>query len=330
MKAITALTRITTLLASALLTSALLHAPAHAQAYPAKPVRVIVPFPAGGIVDILARAVTDKIATNWGTPIIVEAKPGAGALVGTEAVATAAPDGYTFLVGTIATAVGPLLNPQFKYDMRKDFVAVGMFASAPNVFVVPASLPVSSMKELVDAARNSPGKLNYAHAGAGSTNHLPVEFLKMSRKLFIVPIPYRGQPPAITDLLSGQIQLFCGAPALLAQHVKAGKLKALAVTSSKRLDDLPGVPTLAESGFGDVVGGSGWFGFVAPAGTPPAIVRRFNEEMNKALKSPDVIERLQKAYAFAEGGTPEEFTKHLNEEGARWTKLVKDANIKAD
>ena len=330
MKATTALTRIPTLLASALLTAALLHAPAHAQAYPAKPVRVIVPFPAGGIVDILARAVTDKIATNWGTPIIVEAKPGAGALVGTEAVATAAPDGYTFLVGTIATAVGPLLNPQFKYDMRKDFVAVGMFASAPNVFVVPASLPVSSMKELVDTARKNPGKLNYAHAGAGSTNHLPVEFLKMSRKLFIVPIPYRGQPPAITDLLSGQIQLFCGAPALLAQHVKAGKLKALAVTSPKRLDDLPGVPTLAESGFGDVVGGSGWFGFVAPAGTAPAIVRRFNEEMNKALKSPDVIERLQKAYAFAEGGTPEEFTKHLNDEGTRWTKLVKDANIKPD
>jgi tripartite-type tricarboxylate transporter receptor subunit TctC len=330
MKAITALTRITTLLAGALLTSALFHAPAHAQAYPSKPVRVIVPVPAGGIVDILARTVTDKIAANWGTPIIVEAKPGAGALVGTEAVATAAPDGHTLLVATLTTAVGPLLNPQFKYDLRKDFVAVGMFANAPNVFVVPASLPISSMKELVETARKSPGKLNYAHAGAGSTNHLPVEFLKMSRKLFIVPIPYRGQPAAITDVISGQIQLFSGAPALLVQHVKAGKLKALAVTSTKRLEDLPGVPTLAESGFGDVVGGSGWFGFVAPAGTPPAIVRRFNEEMNKALKSPDVIERLQKAYAFAEGGTPEEFTKFLNDEGARWTKLVKDANIKPD
>lgn len=320
--------------AAALLAGALLLAAAPwqalAQAYPAKPVRVVVPFPAGGIVDILARTVTDKVAANWGSPIIVEAKPGAGALVGTESVATAAPDGHTFLVATITTAVGPLINPQFKYDLRRDFVAVGMFANAPNIAVVPPSLPVSSMKELVDLARKSPGKLNYAHAGAGSTNHLPVEFLKMSRKIFIVPIPYRGQPPAITDVIAGQVQVLFGAPALLVPHVKTGKLKALAVTSSKRLDDMPNVPTLAESGFGDVVGGSGWFGFVAPAGTPPAIVRRFNEEINKALKAPEVIDRLQKAYAFAEGGTPEEFTKFLNDEGTRWTKLVKEAGIKPD
>ncbi len=305
-------------------------APVHAQPYPSKPVRVVVPFPAGGIVDILARAVTDKIAANWGTPIIVETKPGAGTLVAAEAVATAAPDGYTFLVATITGAVGPIINPQFKYDLRRDYVAVGMYTTAPNIGVVTPSLPVSSMAELVDMARKNPGKLNYAHAGAGSTNHLPMEFLKMSRKLFIVPIPYRGQPPAITDLIAGQVQVLFGAPALLVPHVKSGKLKAIAVTSSKRLEDVPNVPTLAESGFGDVVGGSGWFGFVAPVGTPPAIVRRFNEEMNKALKSPDVIERLQKAYAFAEGGTPEDFARHLNEEGARWTKLVKEANIKPD
>jgi tripartite-type tricarboxylate transporter receptor subunit TctC len=309
---------------------ALTCAPLHAQTYPGKPVRVVVPFPAGGIVDVLARAVTDRIAANWGSPIIVEARPGAGSQVGTESVATSAPDGYTFLVATITGSVGPLINPQFKLDLRRDFVAVGMFASAPNVFVVPASLPVSTMAELVDMARKNPGKLNYAHGGAGSTTHLPVEFLKVSRKLSIEPISYRGQPPAILDVLAGQVQLFVGAPALLVQHVKTGKLRALAVTSTRRLDDLPGVPTLAESGFGDVVGGSGWFGLVAPAGTPPAIVRRFNEEMNRALKAPDVIERLQKAYAFAEGGTPEEFTKFLNDEGARWSKLVKDANIKAD
>ena|GEM_PF-3217009 len=160
----------------------------------------------------------------------------------------------------------------------------------------------------------------------------------------IVPIPYRGQPPAITDVIGGQVQVFFRAPPLLVPHVKSGKLKALAATSTKRLDDVPDVPTLAESGFDDVpdvptlaesgfddvLGGSGWFGFVAPAGTPAAVVRRFNEEINKALKAPDVIERLQKAYAFAEGGTPEEFTKFLNDEGARWTKLVKDANIKPD
>jgi tripartite-type tricarboxylate transporter receptor subunit TctC len=305
-------------------------APSLAQTYPTKPVRVVVPFPAGGIVDILARVVTEKIATNWGSPIIVEAKPGAGALVGTEAVATSAPDGYTFLVATITTAVGPLINPQFKYDLRKDFIAVGMFATAPNLAVVPPTLSASSIADLVALARKSPGKLNYAHSGVGSTNHLPVEFLKMSRRLHIVPVSYRGQPQAITDVIGGQVELFFGAPALLVPHVKAGRLKAIAVTSNKRFDDLPNVPTLVEGGFGDVLGGSGWFGFVAPAGTPPAIVRRFNEEINIALKSPDVIERLRKAYAFAEGGSPEDFTKFLGDEGARWSKLVKDANIKAE
>ncbi len=304
--------------------------PASAQTYPSKPVRVVVPFPAGGIVDILTRVLTEKIASNWGSPIIVEAKPGAGALVGTEAVATAAPDGYTFLVATITTAVGPLINPQFKYDLRKDFVAVGLFASAPNLAVVPPSLAASSIAELVALARKSPGKLSYAHSGAGSTNHLPVEFLKTSRRLHIVPVSYRGQPQAITDVIGGQVEVFFGAPALLVPHVKAGRLKAIAVTSNKRLDDLPSVPTLAESGFGDVLGGSGWFGIVAPLGTPTALVRRFNEELNTALKSPDVIERLRKAYAFAEGGSPEDFTKFLAEEGVRWTKLVKDANIKPE
>ncbi len=301
-----------------------------AQTYPTKPVTVIVPFPGGGIVDILTRAVTEKIATSWGVPIIVEPKPGAGALLGTQMVATAAPDGYTFLVASITGSVGPLINPNFKYDLRKDFVAVGLFANAPNIAVVPAELPVSTMTELVELARKSPGKLNYAHSGVGSTNHLPVEFLKTSRGLQITAVPYKGQPPAVTDVIGGQIQLFFGAPALLVPHVKSGKLKAIAVTSSKRLDDVPAVPTLAESGFGDVVGGSGWFGIVAPLGTPASVVNRFNQEINAALKSPEVIERLRRAFAFPEGGTPEEFTKFLAEEGARWSKLVKDANIKME
>jgi tripartite-type tricarboxylate transporter receptor subunit TctC len=320
-------TRIAALVSVALVLTA---APLQAQTYPAKPVRVVVPFPAGGIVDILARAVTEKIASNWGSPIIIDAKPGAGALIGTEAVATAAPDGYTFLVATITGSVGPIINPQFKYDLRKDFVPVGLFATAPNIAVVPPSLPASTMAEFVELAKKSPGKLNYAHSGAGSTNHLPVEFLKVSRGLDIVAVAYKGQPPAITDVLGGQVQLFIGAPALLVPHVKAGKLKGIAVTSTKRIDDVPTVPTLAEGGFGDVLGGSGWFGFVAPLGTPPEIVKRFNDEMNTALKSPDVIERLRKSYAFAEGGTPDAFRRFLNDEGARWTKLVKDANIKLD
>jgi tripartite-type tricarboxylate transporter receptor subunit TctC len=274
--------------------------------------------------------VTDKITANWGTPVIVEPKPGAGASIGADAVATAAPDGHTFLVATITGAVGPLLNPQFKHDLRRDFVAVGMFATAPNIIVVPNDLPVSNVEGFVALARKSPGKLNYAHSGAGSTNHLPVEFLKVTRRIFVVPIPYRGQPQAITDVIAGQVHLFSGAPALLVPHVKAGKLKAIAVTSSRRLDDLPEVPTLAEGGFGDVVGGSGWFGIVAPAGTPAGAVRRFNEELNTAAKAPEVVDRLRRAYAFPASGSPEEFTKFLGDEGARWSKLIKEANLKAD
>ncbi len=303
--------------------------PAQAQSYPSKPVKVIVPFPAGGVVDILTRIVTDKIAQNWGSPIIVEPRPGAGAMIGTEAAATAPPDGYTFLVATITGSVDPLINPQFKHDLRKDFVAVGMFASAPNIAVVPPSLSASSLAEFVALAQKEPGKMNYAHAGVGSTNHLPVEFLKIAKSMQIVAVPYKGQPQAITDVIGGQIQLFFGAPALLVPHVKSGKLKAIAVTSTKRLDDLPSLPTLTESGFGDIVGGSGWLGMVAPAGTPASVVQRFNKEINDALKSQDVIDRLRTAYAFAEGGTPEAFTKFLSDEGARWAKLVKDANSMA-
>jgi tripartite-type tricarboxylate transporter receptor subunit TctC len=304
--------------------------PLQAETYPQKPVRVIVPFPAGGIVDILTRTITEKIASNWGTPIFVEARPGAGALIGTEAVFNSSPDGYTFLVASITGSVGPIINPQFKYDLRRDFTAVGMFASAPNIAVVPTSLAASSLTEIVTMAKMNPTALNYAHTGAGSTNHLPVEFLKISRNVNITPVIYKGQPQAITDVISGQVQLFFGAPALLVPHVKAGKLKAIAVTSNSRFDDLPLTPTLSESGFGDLVGASGWFGIVAPAGTPSVVVKRFNEEINKALKSPEVIERLRKSYAIPEGGTSENFTKFLSDEGLRWSKLAKEANIKPD
>ena len=267
--------------------------PLQAQTYPQKPVRVIVPFPAGGIVDILTRSITEKIASNWGTPIIVEARPGAGALIGTEAVFNSPPDGYTFLVASITGSVGPIINPQFKYDLRRDFTAVGMFATAPNIAVVPTSLSASSVSEIVAMARKNPTALNYAHTGAGSTNHLPVEFLKISRNVKITPVIYKGQPQAITDVISGQVQLFFGAPALLVPHVKAGKAKCLLLTSAGDNEALPAAKGLDAIGLGaeeTVL----WWGLFAPAGLPEDLAATIEKTFSEAAATPKFRDAMEK------------------------------------
>lgn len=297
-----------------------------AQQYPSKPVRIIVPFPAGGIVDLIARAVADKLSETWQTPVLVEPKPGASSLIGTEAAAKAPADGYTLLMASTSHTVNPSLQKKVPYDPVKDFLGVVYVANAPNVVVVPASLPVNSLPEFVQYAKGKPGELNYAMPGTGSTNHLSAELLQSVTGIRLVGVGYKGQPPAIPDLLSGSINIMYATPPLVIPHVKTGRLKALAVASDTRLKALPDTPTLAEAGLGNTLVAP-WFGLVARSGIPATIVQRINTDVNKALASADVIERLEKIYAVPAGGDPEGFNRFLHEQVARWSKLVKEAGI---
>ena len=301
---------------------------AQAQAYPAKPVRLIVPYPAGGVVDLVARAVADKVSQNWGQVIVVEPRPGGNANIGAEAVALAAPDGYTLLVASPFLAVNPHLYANLKYG-PKNFTAVGLLASPPNLWVVPASLPVKTLKEAVEYVKARPGKLNTINPGVGSSNHLGQELFWEANKLDIVNVNYKGQPPAIPDLMNGQIHLALVTVALAVPHVKAGKIRALAVSSPKRIKELPDVPTVAEAGYGDTMV-LPWYGIVAPAGTPKDIIARLNTEINKALQAPDVIERLERMNAQIFGGSAEEMDNLIRSEYERWGRLVKARGIKAE
>ena len=299
-----------------------------AQTYPAKPVRLIVPYPAGGVVDLVARAVADKISQNWGQVMVVEPRPGGSANIGADAVANAAPDGYTLLVASAFLAVNPHLYPNLKYG-PKSFTAVGLMGAPPNVWVVTNSLPVKTMKEAVDYVKARPGKLNATNPGNGTSNHLGQELFWEANGLDIVNVNYKGQPQALPDLINGQIHIALVTVALAAPQVKAGKIRALAVSSPKRLKELPDVPTVAEAGYADTMV-LPWYGIVAPAGTPKDIVARLNSEINKALQSPDVIERLERINTQILGGSPEDMDKLINSEYERWGKLVKARGIKAD
>ena len=298
------------------------------QTYPSKPVRLIVPYPAGGVVDLVARAVADKISQNWGQVMVVEPRPGGSANIGADAVANAAPDGYTLLVASAFLAVNPHLYPNLKYG-PKSFTAVGLMGAPPNVWVVTNSLPVKTMKEAVDYVKARPGKLNATNPGNGTSNHLGQELFWEANGLDIVNVNYKGQPQALPDLINGQIHIALVTVALAAPQVKAGKIRALAVSSPKRLKELPDVPTVAEAGYGDTMV-LPWYGIVAPAGTPKDIVARLNSEINKALQSPDVIERLERINTQILGGSPEDMDKLINSEYERWGKLVKARGIKAD
>jgi len=301
---------------------------AQAQAYPSKPVRLIVPYPAGGVVDLVARAVADKISQNWGQVIVVEPRPGGSANIGADAVANAAPDGYTLLVASAFLTVNPHLYPNLKYG-PKNFTAVGLMGAPPNVWVVPTALPVMTLKEAVDYIKSRPGKLNATNPGNGTSNHLGQELFWEANGIDIVNVNYKGQPQALPDLISGQIHIALVTVALAAPQVKTGKLRALAVSSPKRLKELPEVPTVAEAGYGDTMV-MPWYGIVAPAGTPKDIVARLNSEINKALQSPDVIERLERINTQILGGSPEDMGNLIKSEYERWGKLVKARGIKAD
>jgi tripartite-type tricarboxylate transporter receptor subunit TctC len=301
----------------------------YAQSYPVKPVRVIVPFPGGGIVDLVARAVTDKVAASWGQPIVVEPRPGASGNIGAQLTKSATPDGYTLMMAGVFLAVNPTLDANSKFRAA-DFAGAALVGIAPNVFAVPGSLPVSSLKEFVEYAKARPGKLNAGHVGTGGFAHLCALLFAGYTGIELVIVPYKGQPQAVPDLMTGQISLMVLANTFVVPHVKTGKLKALAVTGPTRVKELPEVPTIIEAGFPVEISAVQWFGFVAPAATPKTIISRFNAEVTKALKSPDVIDRLDKIGVVAAGGSPQEYDTLIRAETERWARLIKERNLKVE
>jgi tripartite-type tricarboxylate transporter receptor subunit TctC len=301
-----------------------------AQGYPAKPIKIVVPFTPGGTTDVLARAVGQKLTANWGQPVVIDNRPGAGGNIGSEVVAKAAGDGYTLLMGTISThGINPSLYTKLPFDAVKDFAPVSLVARVPNVLVLHPSVPANSVKELIALAKAKPGQLNFASSGNGTSIHLSGEMFKTMAGVQMSHIPYKGSAPALTDLLGGQVSLmFDNMPTAL-PHVKAGRLKALAVTTAKRSPALPELPTVAESGLPDFEATS-WFGVLAPAATPKEIVNKLSGEIAKILKTPDVQAQLSGQGAEPVGSTAEEFATHIKSEMAKWAKVVKESGARID
>ena len=332
MKALTSVStarRLACLAAAGLLSGVFVPA-ALAQGYPNKPIRLVVPFTPGGSSDILARAIGQDLGTAWGQPVVIENVSGAGGSVGAEKVARAAPDGYTLLMAHIGTlAVNPLIYPKLGYDPIKSFAPVAWVARVPNVLVVHPSVAARTVPELIALAKAKPGQLNYGTGGNGSAAHIATEYLKLQSHTVMVHVPYRGTAPAVTDLIAGQTQLmFTGAPAVM-QFVKAGRLRALAVSSNKRLEALPDLPTVAESGLKGFEADQ-WYGLVAPAGTPEPIIAKLNARINQALESAELKARFQSEGAIPNPTTPQAFGAHIASELARWKPVVQAGHIKPD
>jgi len=301
-----------------------------AASYPTKPIRILVPFPAGGTTDILARAVGNDMQKAWGQAVVVENRPGAGGNLGSDVVAKAAPDGYTLLVGAVSPqAINVTLYPKLPYDVMRDFAHITLIAAVPNLLEVHPSVPVKTVRELIALAKSKPGKLSYASSGNGTSIHLSAELFKTMAGVDMLHIPYKGSAPAVTDLLAGQVQLmFDNLPSSIAQ-VKAGKLRPIAVTTLKRSPALPDVPTIAESGLPGY-DASSWFGMHAPAGTPKDIIGKIHGVVTRSLRTPEMIERLSTQGAQPVGNTPEEFTEFLRVEIAKWAKVVKASGARVD
>ena len=300
------------------------------RAQSARPLRLVVPFPPGGSTDILARAIGAKLGPALGQTVVIDNKPGAGGSLGASEVARAEPDGNTLLMGHIGTlAVNPALYPKLPYDPVKSFAPVAWVARVPNILVVNARSPVKTLADLVALARSKPGHLTYSSGGNGSAAHIAFEYLKLQAKFPMLHIPYRGTGPSVTDLMGGQVDAtFTGSPVVL-PHVRSGQLRALAVSSVKRLPSLPDVPTVAESGFPGFDADQ-WYGVVAPAGTPAAVVARLNAEINKALHNPQVAQQLDGEGAVPVPGSPQAFGDLIAREIPRWAKVVRAGNVRAD
>ncbi len=301
-----------------------------AQNYPTKPIRFIVPFAAGGGTDFVARIVGQKLTEALGQPLVIDNRGGAGGAIGTELAARAAPDGYSLLLGSAGPlAIQPGMPGRLPYDPLQDFAPITLVSSMPYVLVAHPSLPAKNVQELIALARAKPGQLNFGAPGSGTTTHLATELFKMLAKIDVVHVPYKGVAPALTDLLAGQVQFMSGDLSTVMPQVKAGRLRALAVTGAQRSTIVPELPTIAESGVPGYAA-SGWFGVLAPAATPRSIITRLNTVIVKGLMSADARERLAALGGEVVANTPAEFAAYLRDDLAKWSKLIKALGLKPE
>lgn len=318
------------LLHSIVLLFALLTPPAFAQDYPARPIRIIVPYPSGGTADLLGRGIGQKLGESLGQQAVIENRPGAGGNIGADLVAKSKPDGYTLLMGTIAThAINPNLYPDMPYDPQRDFAPIALIATMPNLLVVHPSVPATNVKELISLAKARPGQLAFASAGSGTTQHLSGELFKKMAGVDLLHIPYKGNAPAVIDLVGGQVQLMFDNIPISLQQVRAGKLRALAVTGPKRTPVLPDLPTIAEAALpGYAV--TSWFALFAPAGTPAPIIARLNREIGKALANDTLRRQLADQGIDPAAGTPGQLAAHVRTELAKWKKIVAESGARVE
>jgi len=316
-----------TLVASAAL--ALSSGGAFAQGYPGQPIRFIVPYAAGGGVDIVARAIAPKLSERLGQSVVIDNRGGAGGNIGTELAAKAEPNGYTLVMGAAAFAINVSLYRKLPFDPLKDFVPISLIAATPNILAVHPAVPAKSVRELIQLARAKPGSLNYASAGNGTTSHLAAELFKTMASINMVHIPYKGTSPAVVALLSGEVAVMLAPALTLLTHIKANKVRGLAVTGTKRSPAFPGLPTVAESGLPGFEARQ-WYGVLAPAGTPKEIVTRLNSEIVTIVRSPEVTKRFLSDGSEPVGSTPEEFARYIKAEIAKWAKAVEASGARVD
>lgn len=315
---------------AALLGTALLAGQACGQAYPVKPIRLVVPQPPGGGNDTIARLISQKLSAALKQQFTVDNRAGAGGLIGADIVAKAAPDGYTLLLANVAgMVIVPNIQKSMPYDALKDFAPVSLIASAPLLVVVHPSLPATSIKQLIALGKAKPGQINYASNGVGTSTHLATEMFKTMTKTDFVHIPYKGLGGAITDLLSGQVQLMFSSAVAMMPHVQSGRLRAIAMTGMKRSAAIPNIPTVAEAGVPDYESGS-WYGISAPASTPRAIIDLLNQEIVAAVRAPDITDKLVAEAVIPVGSSPAEFATHIQKEFARIRQVIKSSGAKFD
>ena len=303
---------------------------AFAAAWPERPIKVIVPFPAGGGTDLFARTIGQKLSDTNKWTVVIDNKPGAGGNLGVDAVAKSTADGYTLVLGqTSNLAINPTLYSKLPYDPLKDLTPVALVASAPLLIVVAAESPYKTLADIVAASKAKPGTVTFGSPGNGTASHLAGEMLQKAAGIQFQHIPYKGAAQALTDVMSGQVNVYIGSVPTLVGHVKNGKLRAIAVTSPKRAKAMPQTPTIAESGYKGFEAVT-WFGFLAPAGTPPAVIKTLNTEINKALVNKDVAAKLESEGGDVMGGTPEQFSALLKKDITRWGQVVRDSGAKVD